>query len=397
MRIKFSQDIVPNKLTILWFLLIICVITYQVGKIPMLFQYVTWVYSAIIGIKYLFSEPINMEEKKMIFFCYFLFILQILGLFWGSSIFGFRNAIATICIFLFFFQIRFMYRNIQLLYITILYFGLLGYLITVKIAGGYLGNSLSGILIFSMVAFILSILRFKERNEKYDLKKHRIKEILLLLILSVIVLWLSWYSESRTAFFTLIFILIVFIVFRTLKINEKKMNWIFWILIILIILFTYCYINITSFSWYEKLNYYSNIWFDKNIASGRDLIWRISLNELDPIGWILGDGTDRLPTLARYQNASFHNSYIQLIMQNGVLGLSCLIGIFYNIWKKLTVHSNDSVILLCLACFVGILVYNCFECTLLQNKALVGMFQWLVLGIGLGRSQFLDQTERMVK
>lgn len=42
-----------------------------------------------------------------------------------------------------------------------------------------------------------------------------------------------------------------------------------------------------------------------------------------------------------------------------------------------------------LACFVGVIVYNLFESTLLQNKVFLGMCEWIVICMGIVRNKEL--------
>lgn len=83
-------------------------------------------------------------------------------------------------------------------------------------------------------------------------------------------------------------------------------------------------------------------------------------------------------------------------MQNGLIGLGCLLVYLNNLWKIITCYIDTRLGKLLLAVLVGMLIYNCFEVTLISNKIFVGMVQWygLVLGIRILRNrQYNERNE----
>ena len=104
-----------------------------------------------------------------------------------------------------------------------------------------------------------------------------------------------------------------------------------------------------------------------------------------PTKVLFGKGTGTLPSFRHY--TSFHNSYIQLLVQNGLIALIVLVIILKQIWNEISDECHEDVCLMSIAIFVGIIVYNSFECTLLQNKIFLGICEWIVLCIGLANSR----------
>jgi O-antigen ligase len=84
-------------------------------------------------------------------------------------------------------------------------------------------------------------------------------------------------------------------------------------------------------------------------------------------------------------SGSVHSQYFQILLQNGLAGLSILFVLLFIIWVTMT-NKRDKPNLFCIASFVGIILYNAFEVSFLQNKLALGGMQWLILAIGVGRS-----------
>lgn len=86
--------------------------------------------------------------------------------------------------------------------------------------------------------------------------------------------------------------------------------------------------------------------------------------------------------MIRFKNSSFHNTYLQLFIQNGIFGLVILIILFKKIWNLIIDNEIDDMLYFVISIFIGIIIYNCYETTLLQNKTFLGIIEWLTLGIG---------------
>ena len=121
--------------------------------------------------------------------------------------------------------------------------------------------------------------------------------------------------------------------------------------------------------------------FGKNIDSSRSYLWNESLKILSDWQYLLGMGTGKLPEVERYKSSSFHNSYLQLLMQNGLLGLMVLMMLFRKLWNLVIRTQIDDIVYFAISIFIAIIIYNCFETTLFQNKTFLGITEWVALGI----------------
>ena len=74
------------------------------------------------------------------------------------------------------------------------------------------------------------------------------------------------------------------------------------------------------------------------------------------------------------------------------MGLALLMGALYFIWSVLAKHADDPAVCFGIAVFVGILIYNCFECTLLSNKVALGLIQWFALALACQRALALREA-----
>lgn len=208
------------------------------------------------------------------------------------------------------------------------------------------------------------------------------KQWCVLLVNGISCILLIYFTDSRAAILTggIIFLCFVLFMYHTPSLRTMKMG--YWIAIIGIAIITIFYINIRTYDWYDTLNNYSQMFFSKNIDSARGYLWSTGLEQVGS-HWLLGIGTGVLPNLIRFSTSSYHNMYIQLYIQNGLVGLGSVVIVLYMIWKTLCQYKDDLVIKLVMACMVGIIFYNCFEVALLANKVALGLMQWFIMGIGI--------------
>lgn len=111
---------------------------------------------------------------------------------------------------------------------------------------------------------------------------------------------------------------------------------------------------------------------------------------------LLGLGADASPE-GVYEGRSFHNTFVQAYVQNGLAGLFCLVSALFALWRMMTPASPDPVISIALSVLVGVVVYNCFESTLLSNKLSLGYIQWFLLAFGVARSFLVQRRKEEAK
>lgn len=250
-------------------------------------------------------------------------------------------------------------------------------------------NTASGIMLFAyMICLIAFLSERRNRGRDFLFVDWRFATVLFGGVALLVGLEIS---KARTAMLTFLAILIIyFLLDRVICLRGKTLRRSYFFFVLFIITAVIVYANIRQFDWYDNLNQYSNLLFDKNIDSSRSGIWKQGLTSLED-NLILGAGADTLPT-GIYEGRSYHSSYIQILVQNGMVGLLLLVAALYQLWSILSDNANEKVSCFSIAVFAGVLIYNCFECTLLSNKVALGLVQWLAIAIACQRATALKQA-----
>ena len=387
----------PNLMSIIWILICIKVVIPSEMAISSFPHYLIMALVIVATIMRISLGMVLDNREESILFLLFsaLILLQFLGLLQVSTAFSFRNILATICVYCFVDSLAFHIERIQIDYLRIPFFIAIVLVAIEALLNVNKGNFTPGCVVFlsaSYVAAEYSVLPIEKGEVANSLYKQVERVAFLrgtIIILLTAIICLLY--DSRTSLLSLAVIAIVFLVLRYKKnISVVKLDVAFWLVILILLTLCVIYANVRQYGWYERINAYSWLYFNKNLDTSRPVLWKSSFMSLSWWQRIVGAGTGKLPDIERYKNSSFHNTYLQLIMQNGIVGLVCLILIFWVLWKCITKHYNDTAQIVVLSTFIGVLVYNCFEVTLIQNKTFLGMIQWLVISIGMIRSHGLE-------
>ena len=332
------------------------------------------------------SRVIWKHQKKIMELYFLMFLTQIIGL---SGNVDAQSFIYMAQIFLIFCYISYMtnidFSNISIKVFNIFYtilciISLLEYLVYHgNLWSKYMesGNNISGIYVFLTcinIAFVI-------------MKKSQLKMLILPLMLVLPLM----NTNSRTAIICALIIGICYLLLTVFRVRKYTSILLFFTVIIAVFGIVYLYPRIYLWSGYAELDAWSLEHFGKHILNTRDAIW---MNTIDVVGgnWLFGLGTGLLNRDVMYYQGSSHNQYIQLYLQNGIVGLMLLFALFYTLWKTLSKHMEDNTVRFCLACFLGIIIFNCFETTLLQNKLVSGIIQWHLISIGVSRSLFIEEA-----
>lgn len=252
-------------------------------------------------------------------------------------------------------------------------------------------NSLAACLTFLYFDYL--ILNYINESELKS-KRQKVYSI----ICCIVLLFFVFVTSSRTALFTFLLILLIYVCLCFIRLQTKTLNIAYWLFVFGLVVIISVYTNIHNFSWYNEINQYSLSFFGKNLDSSRPYLWSSELSRLKS-DLFIGLGTGILPQLEHYTDSSFHNTYIQLLMQNGLIGLACLLVYLNNLWKIITCYIDTALGKLLLAMLIGVLIYNCFEVTLISNKIFVGTVQWYGLTVGIrglrGRKRDVVNEEEM--
>lgn len=350
---------------------------------------------------YFRKNRINKTQTKILILFLTVVFIQLLGCLAAGSFLVIRYPIYTLSIAVFVVVGIALFDDIKpyaMLLICLFSISLFFYRAVLNDNSEDVGNSLAGMGVYLCVMTVysgISCVNARKRSKKYKgdkTKGFKEKCLLVLIITSVGCSCVAIYeTQSRTSLFTLFIIAGVYVLLSVWKPKKRTLLVLFWILVIFVAIGIVAYINVDNFGWYATLNAYSVDFFGKNIDSSRPLLWGMSINALGQ-NWLTGVGTGFLPAYGPFTDVSFHNSYLQLLIPNGMLALICLILIFYFMWESMANNIDDLLVRLILASLVGILIYNCFESTLLFNKLSIGLMEWFLLALGVARSLKLSKA-----
>ncbi len=379
----------PNILSLCWIIICLKIIVTRETATRTIFDYCLYglvVAYMIIGA--LTKVTINRFGKMIWKYFLCLFVISVIGILRNVTALALTSVIGVYCVMSLVISCGLFCSEIQGLYIRPMFYFVLFRLLLLTIRGDYLGNTTPGVLCFLTYGFIICVMNKRESTIR---KKHLFRYIdyFTILVAFVLMIYINWKSDARTAVLTAVGIIIVYMLFSISKLSELIIKKIFWIGCMFAIVLTIAYINIHTFQWYETVNAYSLSSFGKNLDSSRPELWSYSLDSLTWFEVIIGQGTGILPQYRGYQ--SFHNSFIQLIMQNGIIGLLPLMFVFKEFWYNFSVYFKDKICRMILSCIVGIIAYNLFETTLFQNKVFLGMCQWILVCMGIIRGRYLDK------
>lgn len=142
----------------------------------------------------------------------------------------------------------------------------------------------------------------------------------------------------------------------------------------------------------NKLEALSFSYTKKSFFSGRQIIWR---NILDLMSGheLLGYGTGTLYNSFYLDTRSAHNQYLQLYLQNGLVGLAFLLVVLYGLWNSIIKNKNHTIVgtkaySLCKVSesfYVVMVIYNIFSVSMLQNSMTTANFFWFIVALGINQ------------
>lgn len=209
------------------------------------------------------------------------------------------------------------------------------------------------------------------------------KPILLSIILCFL---LVYFTGSRATMISCIIFAIMYFLFKKDFISKKSNVWLI-IEAAIIVTFIIIYPMLMTFDIGSELDDLSHQYFNKNLFSGRHVLW-VELLEKISQSPIVGHGLSADPQLIGFTKSS-HNLYLQTALQSGIIGLLLLVAFVSSIYMKLgnlriKTYSNLSM------CFIlGLLIHECFEICLTQNAIVIGYMMWFIMGLGCNR--FLER------
>ncbi|WP_269051143.1 O-antigen ligase family protein [Sporosarcina sp. G11-34] len=225
-----------------------------------------------------------------------------------------------------------------------------------------------------LAILLLLMLYFKVLAIKFGNKISRIIFSPLILLNIILI----YNTNSRAVLITIGIILLTWLV---LKKFPTFSTYLFPTTIIFNLLFLFTYINLPESKIGLFLNEKSIDIFGKNFFSGRQVLWKDMLVQInDKLFFGFGVGT-RAGDITEYRLSS-HNQYLQLLTEVGLVGLIAFIVLLWSIWILL-IKKNNFTSNLSASFLIGILVYESFELSLFQNNYSIGLLMWLIMTIGI--------------
>lgn len=369
------------------YLTVICLIaTITIASDDLRFEYliplVALTCFAVVG-----RGQVRGAAGKSLFYAFaMLIIVQLGGQLHSITYTSITNTLAIACVFLLIYTVSETGLTYRRETIVIMFACVL--VVMVIFYGSYASNRNSLSAYFLFFNLLLVALFILGRRTETQYRSFRDVFIPLLCGIGSVVVF-SFLSSARSSLLAGTVIIGFYVVFYFINAGPKTYRALFVATVFITVVGLVFYTNITSFSWYGFVDQYSYSIFGKHIDSSRPELWQRSLAQLNDWSYIVGLGASTVHPPG--YDGSFHNSFLQLLMQSGIVGLLCLIWVFWIIWKNVSCIEDRAIRSLFFAGFIGIIVFSCFECCLLQNKLFIGMLQWSFLAVGLNVSHVVRQ------
>lgn len=211
------------------------------------------------------------------------------------------------------------------------------------------------------------------------------KRKILWFTLTTMSMTLIYFSSARSIFLSIAVMLITYVGWNFITKNRLIFTSFIAAVIAALISFVYIYPNMYKWKSFQSLNNLTWEYTGKNLLSGREVIWEKTLSLLQEKIWF-GFGAGATPSIVQGVELSAHNLYVQVAYQLGLIGLAILMLILLTIWFGFWKGRNDNKVRLSAAFFIGTLIQQSFEVTLIQNNMAIALMQWLIIGIGIGLS-----------
>lgn len=207
----------------------------------------------------------------------------------------------------------------------------------------------------------------------------------LYIIYGVLFFYMMYLSNTRSSMLALFLVVFTYFFYKLMSINKFTWRLSICLIIMSIIFITYIYPSIDQLSGFSRWNSIIYEFTGKTIYSGRNMIWRQSMEYIleRPL---FGYGTGvQLADISNVE-VSTHNLYIQVLLQNGIVGFAIFMFLITSIWKIFYKNRSDAVVKFNACFFIGIIYQNMFEVTLLQNNMALAIMQWFIISMGVSRS-----------
>ena len=219
--------------------------------------------------------------------------------------------------------------------------------------------------LFSCISIELCVLCFLSSKE-------RIWEVYI-----IAWIYLVWCSKVRTALLGVLIVFLLIIIFKFInkKIRRSILKLAKWILFASLIIIIVIYPQFDRFPFYEEVSNYIYIHTGKIFFSGRNEIWIEALN-IAKKSPLLGYGLD----YSQQFDISVHNSYLNILLQTGILGIFAFLLLINNILNTIIKKNQFLSTILFIFAIVNLLISSA-EVMLLQGQLVLQLVIWCLFGI----------------
>ena len=225
--------------------------------------------------------------------------------------------------------------------------------------------------LFSCISIELCVLCFLSSKE-------RIWEVYI-----IAWIYLVWCSKVRTALLGVLIVFLLIIIFKFInkKIRRSILKLAKWILFASLIIIIVIYPQFDRFPFYEEVSNYIYIHTGKIFFSGRNEIWIEALN-IAKKSPLLGYGLD----YSQQFDISVHNSYLNILLQTGILGIFAFLLLINNILNTIIKKNQFLSTILFIFAIVNLLISSA-EVMLLQGQLVLQLVIWCLFGIGINQKR----------
>lgn len=201
-------------------------------------------------------------------------------------------------------------------------------------------------------------------------------------------------TDTRSVLLALAFFIFTYCIWKV--ITRTKLAFITFYLIVSTFMLSiiFLYPKLPTFKYFYELENFMIQNTGKSLMSGRQYIWEILVIKSFDFP-LLGHGTGIQNSQISSLEQSSHNLYLQLIIQNGYLGLLAFMILMLAIWLVFWKGRKNKTVRIVSAAFIATLVYQSFEITFTQNALSIGIIQWAIIGIGISKCIYSKNTQTL--
>ncbi|MBT7952334.1 MAG: O-antigen ligase family protein [Gammaproteobacteria bacterium] len=241
-------------------------------------------------------------------------------------------------------------------------------------------NLWSGYVVFLLIPLLIMHL---DRN----IRKHRV------LVFATIVIFACFLTivTARVATISLIMFYIFLLLLPNLNRNLRSIT--FLVTVISLLYFVKVYTDIQNIGFVKELDQLSLTYLNKTLFSGRQFIWMdiLRLIEQKPIwGYCSNCASELFQATEMRRNLSSHNTFLEIVLRGGVVGLVIFVSIFFSAWKTLFKYRKDHLVSVSAAFLLASFIFMSSAELWFSNIVMCNTIAWMIFGLGYGRAYSLS-------